>query len=388
MRVVLVVLENFPGSENRVQRQANALSAAGHDVRILCARGADTVAVFNGMPVERTWTRRVKEGRTARRFLEYVAFPLECGLRLVSRYGAWRPDVIQVANMPDWLVLVALPMRWFFGSALLLDLHDLMPELMDAKGGSRIARSALGWLERVSCRAARRVITANDIFASLLTERTGLDVVAVPNGPDEAVFPVTPPRRRAAGVPVTLGFHGTVAPRFGLDVVVRALALLVADGRDVRCVVWGSGDGVEAVRSVASELGLADRVDLRGQVPSASLADELKVVDIAVVPYRRDPYMTIAYSTKAFEDAALGIPMVVADLPSLRQQFSDCAVCFFEPDDPEALAAAVLVLADDPDAACAMAQRAQQEVRPFLWSSVSAAYVRELEAAGETRRRA
>jgi glycosyltransferase involved in cell wall biosynthesis len=385
MRVVLVVLENFPGSENRVMRQAKALSAAGHDVRILCAGGRDTDADFMGMPIERTWTRRVKEGRTARRFFEYVAFPLECAVRLPAGYGRWRPDVVQVANMPDWLVFAALPMRWLYGSALVLDLHDLMPELMAAKGGGSLSRGMLGLLERVSCRAARNVITANEVFASLLGERTGVRAASVPNGPDEEVFPLTPPRLRTAGETLTVGFHGTVAPRFGLEVAVQALARLVAQGRDVRCVVWGSGDGVEAVRRAAADLGVADRVDLRGQVPSAALASELSVVDIAVVPYRRDPYMTIAHSTKAYESAALGIPMAVADLPSLRNQFSSAAVRFFEPDDAASLATVIAEIADDPEAARVMALRAQEEVRPALWSAVSADYVRELETAAAAR---
>lgn len=167
MRVLILVLEDFPGGDTRVRRQVSALASAGHEVRVLCASAYSKDSQYLGARVQRTWTHRVKAGTMRRRLFEYVFFSVEAFWRVIWLSLSYRPQVVQIANMPDFLVAAALPARWLCGAGLLLDMHDLMPELLasKAKAGGVVGRF-IRWQEHLGVRLADKVMTVNGICAA------------------------------------------------------------------------------------------------------------------------------------------------------------------------------------------------------------------------------
>jgi glycosyltransferase involved in cell wall biosynthesis len=379
MRVLILVLEDFPGGDTRVRRQVSALDAAGHEVRVLCASAYSKDSQYLGARVQRTWTRRVKAGTMRRRLFEYAFFSAEAFWRVVWLSLSYRPQVVQIANMPDFLVAAALPARWLCGAGLLLDMHDLMPELLasKAKSGGVIGRF-IRWQEHLGIRLADKVMTVNGICAARLQSRhPARQVAVIPNAPDARTFPRLDPRQRDGGA-IRIGYHGTVAKRFGVSTLVAAVAELHRGGLPLALEIWGGGDDLDEVRSLASQLGIGAVTTLHGQVRVDVLVEGLKGIDLSVVPYEADAYMAIAYSTKAFELAQMGIPMVVSDLPGIREQFSADAALFVPAGDPGSLAVAMRQLATDPGKAIQQARQAQLEVKRFDWDLLSAQYVSEL----------
>jgi len=59
--------------------------------------------------------------------LEYLAFFALASFKLIALHIQKRYNVVQVHNLPDWLVFVALIPK-LSGARVILDLHDLMPE--------------------------------------------------------------------------------------------------------------------------------------------------------------------------------------------------------------------------------------------------------------------
>lgn len=390
MRIALVVLEDFPGAENRVQRQALALRDAGHEVRVFAARGASTIRDWHGVTVERSMVRRQKSGSMRRRLFEYIGFSLSAFAWCTRLSVAWKPHVVQFASMPDWLVFCGLPLRLFNRTILALDLHELMPELLDAKNGSSALRKALLALERASVRYADVVFVPTPMCRDILMGRVSCDPLVVINGVDLDRFVFTPSANRGSGV-LTVGYHGTLAERFGLSTVVSAIADVIGEGSvALEFVIVGDGDHRATLEQQVRELGLDNVVRFLGQRPSEDIPALASTFDVGVVPYRDLPFMQAAYPTKAFEYAALGVPMICSDLSSMRSLFAHDEVMFASPDDPSSFAEALRSFARQPERqrqklACNALRRVAAE---YSWQVMSAEYVRAVtQSADETASR-
>ena len=93
---------------------------------------------------------------------------------LLREHRRRRFSLVQVANPPDALLFCALPLR-LAGAALVLDIHDLSPELYASKfaGGTSWPRGAqlMAALEGAASRVADHVLIAGEPFRQALISR-------------------------------------------------------------------------------------------------------------------------------------------------------------------------------------------------------------------------
>lgn len=377
MRIAIILMEDFPGSDNRVQRQCRTLVGAGHRVTVFCATGSSQQAEWEGVRIQRSPVRRIKAGSLARRLYDYIAFPLSARRWLNKSGDAF--DLVQVANPPDWLVFAATAWRRDKpGRRIILDLHEPMPELMEAKTSDGIASRLLRRLQGASCRAADRVLVVTEEFRAQVALRHSIEPVLVRNAVDTRSFPLTEPSlSRLADSPLRVVYAGTVAQRFGVDLLVEAVLRLAQRGVDVQLDVYGDGDGMQDVRTLAERGG--DFVRLHGQVPSAMLASETRDAAVGVVPYRDSAFMRLAESTKAYEYAVLGMAIVCSDLPALRAQLGEDNALYVRPGDPNALADALDDIAEHPTEALRRAEGAHRQAMGADWHSVEHVYLAALD---------
>src|SRR5687768_14038652 len=105
----MVVHAYYPLTETRVQREAEALVAAGYAVDVICLRGEGEAARehYRGVDVHRLPVR-VDKNSLGRQFLSYLRFFALATIRL-SRLHLQRPyRSVQVHNLPDFLVFCAM----------------------------------------------------------------------------------------------------------------------------------------------------------------------------------------------------------------------------------------------------------------------------------------
>ncbi len=126
-----------------------------------------------------------------------------------------------------------------------------------------------------------RLIVANShaLADTLRADGVRVDRV-IPNGTRE--IPPRPP----LGSPPTIGFAGRLVAQKGVDVLLRALSLLVVEHREARLVIAGDGPERGALERLAGQLGLAAHVSFCGHLDRAALAARLATSWVQVVPSR------------------------------------------------------------------------------------------------------
>ena len=386
----MVVHAYYPDRETRVQREAAALLERGHAVDVICLRNADEPPrdEHDGVHIRRLPVGRHRGHGFAVQLFEYLAFFALAAATLSALHLRNRYDVVQVHNLPDFLVFAALVPK-LTGTPVLLDLHDLMPEFLATRRGvgpNSASVRVTAWQERMSCWFADHVITVTDSWKRTLIER-GVEpekISVVMNVADAQIFHPAPHAHTANGQDrgFHVFYHGTLTERYGIDLLLDAIALARAALPDMRVTLLGTGDAIDDLIAQRRALGLEDLVTITSTaVDVTELAALIRGADVGVVPNRADPFTDGILPTKLMEYVSVGIPVIAARTTAISSYFDDTMVEFFEPGDREGLAAALTKLAADPPRRRRMVDAAEQFVRTYDSTAVAAQYVDVVEAA-------
>ena len=218
--------------------------------------------------------------------------------------------------------------------------HDLAWHRVQAHTRS-YARAYFGTLQALAYRTAAAVVCDSHFSASeyrdLIDAKARIDVVYPGVDPRFGAIARRPDRDAPFALVV-----GTVETRKNLTVAVDALPALP----HLRIVSVGPPTPyADVVLSRAAELGVEDRVDLRGYVTETELDDLYARATCALVPSR---YEGFGYALA--EAQCAGLPVIAARSSSLIEVATD-ATALLDPDDTVAWVDAIRALLANPDAA-------------------------------------
>ena len=175
------------------------------------------------------------------------------------------------------------------------------------------------------------------------------------------------PRRSAPSPrpgPLRLMFAGQLWEGKGPQVAVQAMRLLKgrADAPVLHLDVFGAGtDGFLAhLRRVIADAGVEDRVTLRGLVPRARLAEELRAHDVYLFCSTWDE----PFSAGLLEAMCAGLPCIATSTGGTPEAMVDGENgLLVPPGRPQELAEAILRLARAPELRRGLGERAASDVR-------------------------
>ena len=386
-----IVRHSFYPSELNVKREAEALLEHGYDVHVLCLRKADEPAheIVDGVRVRRLPIGH-RRGRIGRYLLEYSAFFALALLELLRLHLQRRLCAVQVNTMPDYLVFTTVPLR-LAGVKVVLHMHEPMPELFGTIFGRWYHRPVLGVIklaERLSLAYADRALTVTREMRETFGRR-GADVdkiSVIVNVPDDRVFQperhselaawaaARREKEREAGVFRVLS-HGAIEERYGLDLIVRAVARLKADIPGVRFRFMGQGDFLEQLLALAERLGVGAEVCHLGFVPFESMIEEILSAHVTVVPVKRNPYSILVHTNKMYEYVALGRPVIASRLDSVAAYFPDDTLLYFEPGDDGDLAERLRYAFAHREEMARRAEAAARIYQAYRWRDEKKAYL-------------
>ena len=217
MRVCMVAY-TFYEPDNRVRRYAETLVRRGDKVDAIVLRqpGQQTRTVVSGVNVYKIQGRKLNEKMKIQYLLKLLLFLFKSACKLTQLHWKKKYDVIHVHSVPDFEVFATLFAK-LTGAKVILDIHDIVPELFAGKfkaGKDSLFFKLLLWVEKISMAFADHVIVANHIWFQRLIERSVAPekCSVVMNYPDPSIFTI---RKQNSGTsdrfvmiyPGTLSIH-------------------------------------------------------------------------------------------------------------------------------------------------------------------------------------
>jgi len=350
---VCMLVHNTYETDNRVRRYAEALAKRGDQVEVIALTGGNAPLVseeINGVTVFRVQNRvRNERGKWtyAWRLLRFLAVS---SIFMTKRHHRIKYDVVHVHNLPDFLVFAA----WYpkmTGARIILDIHDIVPELFankfDAKPGN-LYIALLKFIEKASAAFVDYVIVSNHLwYEKLLSRSVPKEKCSVfLNHVDPGLFYRR--ERTRTDDKIIVIFPGSFQWHQGLDIAIEAFALVHKRVANCEFHIYGGGDEKTELIELTEKLGLNGKVKIFDSAPLETIADLISNADLGVVPKRADSFGNEAYSTKIMEFMSQGVPVVVSRTKIDNFYFDNSVVRFFASGDVKALAEAMLDVIHNP----------------------------------------
>ena len=295
---------------------------------------------------------------TLRRVLQAANPHAAARLRAVLR--EFRPDVVHVKMFLTQLSPLILPLLRPFPALLHVVNYNLvcpintktLPDGTPCRHRAGVACRAAGCLPwpGVARALVQRRLTTLDVFDRVIANsdwvarRLRAEGIAVdesiPNG--VAMRPQRPPLDTTPSV----GFAGRLVRKKGVDVLLRAMALLRERVPGVRLVVVGDGPERVALEGLAAELGMREAVDFLGHLTQDAMERALAGVWAQAIPSRwEEPFGLVAA-----EAMMRGTAVAASASGGLTEQVAQGETGFLAPPgDAPALAAALECIVRDRD---------------------------------------
>ena len=375
---ICMLAYTFYETDTRVMMYAESIAARGDQVDVICVRreGNPCHEVLKSVNVFRIQKREVNEKSKWSYFMRIVGFFVISSIFLTKRFVKVGYDVIHVHSVPDFEVFAAIIPK-IFGARIILDIHDLVPELYANKfkvsKGSLIYK-ALIMIERLSNGFADHVIIANHLWKKTLSDRSirnGKCSVFL-NYPNSSIFYER--KNVVKGGNIKMIYPGTLNRHQGVDIAVKAFKIIQDEVAEAEFHIYGEGPEKPMLQELVSKFGLDRRVLFKSFLSIDKIAKVMAESDIGIVPKRNDGFGGEAFSTKILEFMALGIPVIVSATKIDRYYFNDSVVMFFNPEDMKDLADKMLLLIKNREIRERLAENALYFASSYSWDKKKQEY--------------
>lgn len=255
-------------------------------------------------------------------------------------------DAVLVTKFNVLLLPVAALLAWRVRATLVYDLFVSLYRTGEMHGYPAWKVKLVYAIERVTLRLPDYHLTETAEFADLYADLYDIPrerIVGIPIGADDETFY---PRTDDVFDSFTVAYWGNFLPHHGLDTVVSAIDILRDEG--IQFHFYGDGPRRDEIEESVSELGV-DSVTFHGRVPAKELSIAAANADVALGIFEDDPRSRSSITNKVTEGVAAGTAVVTMRSPAIEEWFTDDGnIVLVPPEDPPALADAILRLRDDP----------------------------------------
>ena len=230
---------------------------------------------------------------------------------------------------------------------------------------ARLVRAQL----RNAARSADATVVADQGTADLLSPYARR-LVIVHNFPRVELFDNGQPA--PADKPYDIVLHGSL-PKYHLEVCLSIDAALIERGYRVHWLLMGKTPEMKWLTQELTRRGITERFHLKDFIPHREVAGELSKAKVGIIPLPNLPKFQNNIPQKLFEFMALGIPVVLSDLPPSRPFVGDGrSAIMVAPGDHGAYADALIRLLKSPRLRDEMGREGRKRVmEEYNWEKES-----------------
>jgi glycosyltransferase involved in cell wall biosynthesis len=351
MRVAMVGYAFYEGN-SRIQQYIKALATRGDTVDFICLNPSHLPSVeTNGnVTFHRIMERWEHEESRFGYLFRVMRFLFSSAWKLTWKHIRKPYDVIHVHSVPDFMVYAAVAPK-LLGARVILDIHDILPEFYTARfeaGKSSLVFKLLVRVEKASIAFSDHVIVANPIWRERLISRSAKPekVTAIGNFPNPDIFFARSNERSDGKFVMT--YPGSLNWHQGLEIAVNAFSKIEKEIPEAEFHIYGGGPEKQNLEHLVGEMGLQDKIKFKGYRSTEEIARIMGEADLAVVPKRSKSTFGTEAGTKVLEFMAVGVPVIVSRTKIDSLYYTDRTVKFYDQDDPDELAKAILCLHENP----------------------------------------
>jgi glycosyltransferase involved in cell wall biosynthesis len=297
---------NDLATDQRVHKHCLGLQANGYEVLLIGRTHAGCLPLLSRPYATHRMRLPFDKG-----VLFYASFNLALFFQLLFR----KADLL-FSNDLDTLVPNFLVSR-LKNIPLIYDSHEYFTEVPELVGRPFV-RSVWARLEQFILPKLQHIFTVSLPIADAYAQKYGVCIRVIRNVPmlsqAETMAPADPP---------VILYQGSVNVGRGIDLAIRSMQHL--DG--VVLHIAGTGDVMDEMRRLAHHLGLEDRVVFLGRLPFDELATITRTASIGIsLEESLGLNYQFALPNKLFDYIHAGVPVLVSDLPAMRDLVTEHGV--------------------------------------------------------------
>ncbi len=375
-RVCIVRQKAYPMQRN-MRRNAETLLREGYEVDVICygREGQPRNEVMSGINVHRVLFSHHRDS-IIWYFLDYLAFLLLVSFHLVRLSLRKRFDVIEVCNIPDFLLFATIIPK-LLGSKVIFFMFEKSEALFtDNFNLSRkhILTRMYSFITKLCALYADYVFVTDVLVQKDLADYYGIrpeKVSLILNVVDESVFNLspTPPVENDGKFKVLV--VSSILKRYGIQTMVQAIPLVVKEIRELSVHIIGWGDYKTTLIDMAEKLGISEYLHFDGYLPYEEVPPRIALADICMAPMIED----VGTPNKVLEYLGMGKATISTALPGLVALIDSDCLLYYTPGNEVELAERILELYHHPEKRTALGKAGREFYNKYRWSDVKVKYL-------------
>lgn len=341
-----MVAYTFYDIDNRVRRYAETLVKYGWEVDAVVLKNDNGLKKrsIKGVNVIGLKKRTYNEKNKLTYLIRLITFFAHSFHFLMNATLRKPYSLVHVHSIPDFQVFAALIPK-LCGAKIILDIHDIVPELfIDKFKAERKGRlfKLLLLVEKISCAFADHVIIANDLWRNRLISRSVRSdkCTTIINYPDPEIF--CSHKKERNDNKFLLMYPGTLSKHQGIETAIDAAVKARKHISGIELHIFGKGSDEDYLKEHTHKLQAGNFIRFRGVLDLEDIAVEMAKADIGIEPKLNGPFSGEAFSTKTLEFLLLGVPVIASDTRVHKLYLADDIVMYFPAGDSDALCNAIL----------------------------------------------
>lgn len=342
MNICMVLPEYFP-PDIRVEKEARALIAEGHNIHLVCLnrdREPDE-SDYDVIKIHRLKPFSKKYGKLSSLVnVEFFLNPVwtRTWFKQISKVvRSNNIDILHVHDLPVVATVISIGRKEKL--PVIFDMHENWPEALRAWGRKRLRQFIFSnitlhkILEKYCVNNATHVIVVVDEQKQRLI-KMGIPpekITVVMNTEDLDMFDNTIidddiiVKYKDNFIILYIGGFG---PHRGLDTPIKAMPKISQKIPDARLLLVGKGDNEADLKRLCGELGVAESVIFTGWVDFKYVPTYIHISDVCLVPHHSNGHTETTIPHKIFQYMLMSKPIIVTDVGPLARiaKFADSGI--------------------------------------------------------------